>query len=344
VRLKADPMKGYPSAIPRLVWLGWRRAGDLMQQPPLATGMTLEGQKEEPLRSEVGANFHIVDSAAVAGERHRAFTVHPPYRGVKGSMFWETMATIPAGNPRLAFFSALTDKAKGKSDGVGMKVEVRRDDGAQEIISLHHREKRWVARSADLSRWAGQTVRLRFTADPGPAGNTVADHAFWGDVRIESGASAAPASDKLELTPRQVMTWANGQWFESGFYFRPVGQTLLSGHPHEQPSSTAGQTRVSGLRKVVDLTFEFEGGEPVWLSDLTAHAAADAIARDYEHGVVLANPSTRPFNFDVAALFPGAKLRRLQGSPDQDPKTNDGAPAGATVTVGPRDALFLMKE
>jgi hypothetical protein len=319
-RIKAKPMKGYPAPIPRLAWVGWRHAGDLMQQPPLATGMTLSGQKDEPIRAETGASFRIADPASLAGETHRAYGVHPPYRDAKGSIFWETMATIPADKPRLTFFSGLTDKAKGKSDGVGLKVEVRRDSNAEEVLSLHHREKQWVARSADLSRWAGQTVRLRFTTDPGPAGNTVADHAFWGDVRIESGETHIAGRDKLALTPQRIMTWANSDWFEAGFYFRNLGP------------------------RTVDLTFEFEGGEPVYLDRLTAHAAADAIARDYERGVVLANPSTGPFTFDLAKLFPDAKLRRLQGSAEQDPKHNDGSAVGATVTVGPRDALFLRKE
>jgi hypothetical protein len=319
-RVKADPMKGYPAAISRLAWVGWRHAGDLMQQPPLATGMTLSARQDEPLRAGTGASFRIADPASIAGKTHRAYGVHPPFRNAKGSMFWETMAAIPADKPRLTFFSGLTDQAKGKSDGVGLKVEVRRDNGAEEVLSLHHREKQWVARSADLSRWAGQTVRLRFTTDPGPAGNTVADHAFWGDVRIESGETPIAGRDKLALTPQRIMTWANGEWFESGFYFRNLGP------------------------RTVDLTFEFEGGEPVYLDRLTAHAAADAIARDYERGVVLANPSTGPFTFDVAGLFPNAKLRRFQGSPDQDPKHNDGSAVGATVTVGPRDALFLVKQ
>ncbi|MCX7826355.1 MAG: hypothetical protein N2689_12480, partial [Verrucomicrobiae bacterium] len=200
-RIKAEPMKGYPPAIPRLVWVGWRHAGDLMQQPPLATGMTLSGQKDEAIRAETGASFRPANLVEIAGATHLAYGVHPPFRNVKGSVFWETMANIPADKPRLTFFSGLTDKAKGKSDGVGLKVEVRRDDDAEEVLSLHHREKQWVARSADLSRWAGQTVRLRFTTDPGPAGNTVADHAFWGDVRVESGESNVAGRDKLALTP-----------------------------------------------------------------------------------------------------------------------------------------------
>jgi hypothetical protein len=319
-RVKAEPMKGYPAEIPRLAWVGWRQAGDLLQPPPLATGMTLAGKPDEAIRAGTGASCRPASPVTLAGETRLACGTHPPYRDAEGSVFWEAAATVPPGAPRLTFYSGLTDKAKGTSDGVGLKVEVRGDEGAEEVLSLHHAERHWVARSADLAPWAGRTVRLRFTVDPGPAGNTVADHAFWGDVRVEAGAGAPAAAEKPALAPQRVMTWANGEWFESGFYFRDLGP------------------------RAVDLTFEFEGGEPVFLAGLAAHAAADAIVREYEGGVVLANPSSRPHPFNLAELFPGAKLRRLQGSPEQDPGTNDGSAVGATATVGPRDALFLRKE
>ncbi len=129
-----------------------------------------------------------------------------------------------------------------------------------------------------------------------------------------------PPRDRIQFTPTRVMTWANSQWFEAVFYFRNLGPAT------------------------VDLTLHVESGEPVYISDLTAHAAADAIIRDYDHGVVLANPSMRAYAFDVATLFPNVKLRRLQGSAEQDPQTNNGAAVGALVTVGPRDALFLVKD
>ena len=80
------------------------------------------------------------------------------------------------------------------------------------------------------------------------------------------------------------------------------------------------------------------------LSEITAHAAPDAMAREFEGGVVLANPSSRAHRFDLGALFLGVRLRRLQGSPEQDPRTNNGRPVGAAVEIGPRDALFLRKE
>lgn len=45
---------------------------------------------------------------------------------------------------------------------------------------------------------------------------------------------------------------------------------------------------------------------------------------------------------DLARLLPGQKFRRLQGSPGQDPTTNDGSPVTGPVTLGSQDALFLV--
>jgi hypothetical protein len=63
--------------------------------------------------------------------------------------------------------------------------------------------------------------------------------------------------------------------------------------------------------------------------------------REYERGVVLVNPGPRPYRFPLARLFPGRNYRRLKGR--QDPAVNSGAPVGAEVELGPRDALFLTR-
>ncbi len=83
------------------------------------------------------------------------------------------------------------------------------------------------------------------------------------------------------------------------------------------------------------------GAEPVSLGEVTAHAYSDAVYREYEHGVVLANPGPRPYRFALAQLLPGKSYRRLQGR--QDAAVNSGAPVGAEVELGPRDALFLVR-
>ena len=42
-------------------------------------------------------------------------------------------------------------------------------------------------------------------------------------------------------------------------------------------------------------------------------------------------------------LLPGRK-RRLRGSPEQDPTTNDGTPVGRTIRLAAKEGLFLVKE
>jgi hypothetical protein len=92
----------------------------------------------------------------------------------------------------------------------------------------------------------------------------------------------------------------------------------------------------------VDLAIEVEGGAPVWITEVSAHAAPDRMVRAFEKGIVLANPAPRPQTFDLSALAPGRRFRRLQGSAHQDPETNTGEAVGRTVTLGPKDGLFLV--
>jgi hypothetical protein len=66
--------------------------------------------------------------------------------------------------------------------------------------------------------------------------------------------------------------------------------------------------------------------------------------REFDNGVVLANPAPHPCTFDLAKRFPGQTFRRLRGSSRQDTEANNGKPVGAKVTLGPKDALFLVRE
>jgi hypothetical protein len=66
------------------------------------------------------------------------------------------------------------------------------------------------------------------------------------------------------------------------------------------------------------------------------------MAREFEHGAVLANPSDAPFSFPLATLFPGRTFRRLTASPNQDPVHNNGAPVGSTLILNGKDAIFLQ--
>jgi hypothetical protein len=75
----------------------------------------------------------------------------------------------------------------------------------------------------------------------------------------------------------------------------------------------------------------------------TPHAHPDAIYRRFEHGLALANPSPRPYVFDLDKLFPGQTFRRLRGSRTQDTIANDGSAVGGKLELGPKEGLFLVR-
>jgi hypothetical protein len=91
-----------------------------------------------------------------------------------------------------------------------------------------------------------------------------------------------------------------------------------------------------------DVEFIVEGSSPVYLLEVAAYDHAGAMFRLYERGLVLANPSPRPYTFDLGEIAPGLAYRRLRGSSRQDPETNNGEDVGESVTLPPKDALFLV--
>jgi hypothetical protein len=93
-----------------------------------------------------------------------------------------------------------------------------------------------------------------------------------------------------------------------------------------------------------ELEFTIEGDTRPEITHLRVHRHPDAMYRDFEHGIVLANPSPRPYSFDLAKLAPGRRFNRLQGSPQQDPKTNNGAEVSGSVVLQAKDALFLVAQ
>jgi hypothetical protein len=137
--------------------------------------------------------------------------------------------------------------------------------------------------------------------------------------------SAVPAGESPR-PPNQEFTWAGEKPFDAYLYYQDVG-----------PGP-------------VNLRFWVEGEQPLSFISMTVHSAQDRRYREYERGVVFANPSTRSANFDVGVLFgelldAGVTLRRIEGSDNQDPHdhVNDGTPLGETLTLPAKDALFVEK-
>ncbi|MGD8237388.1 MAG: hypothetical protein PVH68_02440 [Armatimonadota bacterium] len=319
LRIQAEPMQGYPPEVARLVWVACLSAGELVTPRMPQTGMAVRGGAEGPIDQRTGATASYRDPGAIAGESHRSYYLHPPYRGATGYAFWETEATLPPDDCRLQFYTGLSDTARATSDGVTFKVLLREGGAEHEVFSRHHVERAWAQHAVDISRWQGKTVRLRFVSDVGPENNSVADQSYWGDVAVVRAGRTPRPREALSHTPGRIMTWAGPRPFDASFYFRDRGPDT------------------------VDFEFQVESVEPLTIADMSLHAAADAVCREYEHGAVLANPSMRPYTFDMAKLFPGERLRRLNGSPKQDPVANDGSGVGATLTLGARDGIFLSE-
>ena len=88
-----------------------------------------------------------------------------------------------------------------------------------------------------------------------------------------------------------------------------------------------------------ELVFELGRDEGrVELQDVSLQeGVADAgWIREFEHGLVVVNPTRRRTTLDIPAGF-----RKIRGS--QDPTHNDGAEAGRRIEVAPLDAYLLQR-
>ncbi len=318
--MMADPIPGYPSEMARFAQVGVSGGMvDLMSGPLLESGISLRGTtKEVPLDRSTGA--HVSRRSEEIGDTTLpTYFVHPPYKTGKGYTFWTKEADVPE-DGELRFSIGMGALSPERSDGVRFEVHLAEvgDDAVGEFTKIFEatsNQHQWLPQTVSLANLAGKRVRLKFVADCGPRDNATTDHAHWGNVRIVT----AGVEDSQITKAKQYMTWAGNQFFTSSFYYR-----------HVQSDQ-------------VNVSFVVEGSQPVTIRSLAAYGHPDAICRVFENGIVLANPSYRPYTFDLQQLSPGRKYRRIQGTPTQDPKTNNGRPVGDTVRLDERDALFLIR-
>jgi hypothetical protein len=320
VNLQADPMAGYPREMARLAYV--EVAGgmiDLMVGEPEEIGMKFRGaEAEEPLDTATGATYQN-RPRKIGDVTKRTIFVHPPWRDKAGYTYWVREVDVPA-NAELRFLIGMGAKSPERSDGVWFSVLAAPADGDgfgdyRTIFEANTNRHEWLPEAVSLKDYAGQRIRLKFVADCGPKDNSTTDHAHWGEIRIVEAGS----TDATITTSVQTMTWANDRPFTSTYYYPDIRSPR------------------------VNVSFQVESTEPILLTSVRAYAHPDAMVRVFEHGMVLANPSHRPYTFDLAALSPGRHYRRLQATANQDTETNNGQPVGSTVTLGERDALFLLR-
>ena len=309
-----------PPEIARRMWVGIAPAeGQLVRADLPESRLCIRGGEEIPLDGETGAAFAWTGTTKLGDGSRRAYRVHPPYRNGVGYTAWWRDATVPP-EGRLEFSTGMGEKSPQRSDGVWFRVLVAPldDDRCgpfQQVFEHNQKAFEWQDHEVSLADWAGKRVRLKFVADCGPHDNAITDHAYWGEAVLAGLEGTAGWTD-----PIRHMTWVGNRPFTSGFYFKNVRS------------------------KTLDLELTVEGPEPVQIDSIAAYTAPDAMCRLFEGGLVLANPSPRPYTFNLAELAPGKTFRRLKGTEFQDPVANNGKPVGKTVTLEPQEGLFLVVE
>ena len=160
----------------------------LMRLPAKWTaGMALRGQQET---SDFGSSSAVVRSQLIdcGGLGKQGLFMHPPWQTGTGYGFalYEPVA-LPPDPP--AAFRASVGKADGSDAGDGILYRLMVIDAvgnetlAAETTVLTHE---WKPIEADLSRWAGKSVRMKLISDAGPKDDSTGDWAGWGDMRIET--------------------------------------------------------------------------------------------------------------------------------------------------------------
>ena len=151
------------------------------------TGQCLRKKTETSLDPASGAQARPQTTAC--GEvSKRGLFMHPPYQGGTGYSFALYDPVALPGSP-LAAFRCDIGKMDGsdRGDGILFRVLVIAPDGKETVVAERQwAEHAWTPLEADLARWAGQTIRLKLIADPGPADNSSGDWAAWATLRLES--------------------------------------------------------------------------------------------------------------------------------------------------------------
>ncbi|WP_146389852.1 enolase-like domain-containing protein [Allorhodopirellula solitaria] len=102
-------------------------------------------------------------------------------------------------------------------------------------------------------------------------------------------------------------------------------------------------------KKNVTIRFEVEGGGELFLKNLVIRNTPAVYVREFEHGVVLVNPSLDTYLFDLEKQFGSHTFERIQASPSSDSSDavlNNGAIVDdpRAFAVGPVSAQFLSKQ
>jgi hypothetical protein len=153
----------------------------------LTSGQCFRNKPETGLDGASGAQSHP-ETMSCGETSKRGLFMHPPYLGGVGYAFalYEPV-TLPR-EPRAVFRCDIGKRdGSDRGDGILFRVLVLPADGKETVgAEKQWAEHAWTSLEADLSRWAGQTIRIKLVADVGPADNSGGDWACWANLRLES--------------------------------------------------------------------------------------------------------------------------------------------------------------
>jgi len=184
-------VNGQPTTVRRVLRAEWSTPSliDLCDPGlPRTKGFCVRGKAEvEGLSEGTDGSFEPSRGASGGVERACLFS-HPPYgAGGVGYVYSACAVDLPdTPVPCLDFWMGMRDGLDA-TDGVTFRVLAWEEGGTpQELFSRHHKETRWEHAQVDLAAFAGKKVYLKLIADCGPANDTTADHALWGDLSIRA--------------------------------------------------------------------------------------------------------------------------------------------------------------
>lgn len=320
ITAKADPMKGYPKEMARLMHVGIASDKRIFVNSQIPeSGIKLRNCTETQLDPQTGAGVRFIGNLNIQDQSHDAYFVHPPYQdGKRGYTYWQRSLAVGK-EDCLDFYIAMGPKSPEKSDGVDFiiqaaEVKAGKVQKFKEIFKHNQKAHQWTHHTVSLDNWNGKEVMFKFISDCGPDNNSTTDHSYWGDVCV-----LGPEGRNAITPPQRFMTWVNDRDFTSHFYFSDIRS------------------------KKIDLRITIESTETISISHISARYSPDVTYRKFENGVVLANPSPREYTFDMKKLFANERYHRLQATANQDTTTNNGKLIRDKLTLGPKEGLFLVK-
>ncbi|MGB9877001.1 MAG: hypothetical protein ACPLPS_04455 [bacterium] len=130
------------------------------------------------------------------GDTREAIGMHPPwFNNLVGTIIMEFPLRLPKQKPIvLRFANAIRDNfpPEPPSDGVTFRVRVLpfsapEGEEGEILFEKHTLTKVWDEGEVDLSRFAGQSIRLQLESHPGPKNDTTCDQSYWAEPTLIVG-------------------------------------------------------------------------------------------------------------------------------------------------------------